>query len=428
MTARQSFSILISLVFACLLGACGGGGGGDGVAPVAPDTTISGVAHDGRIANGTVTLYSFATGAKDEAAVLGQGCADDNGNYAITINAPSQPILVEITGDRCKNADNTSGGRYTEDASGVAIALKSPQVLRAVTPYTLGKSATVHVTYYTHLAAALAQYYVAQGQAASDAINNANTVIGLWLDLPILTTEPLDITNPANASTSLTDGLKYGFMTAAVSQWTLTANRTQNIADHTVYNSISFAQLAFDDLVTDGLLNGVGKNGPIPPLGTIALNAEVYRHKMAVAMLQMVQGTRNRTGLSVAAVVNPIKAFNDSTQPIFGMQEVTPLDEGGPKIPSISPAAGSTVSGEFTASATVSDIVGLTKVDFYLTFPDSVAHFPLPLDLPENLNNPRSTVNSKLYPNGANWTLHVEATNLLGHGGAAKANPLTINN
>ncbi|MBI3898480.1 MAG: hypothetical protein HY308_09315 [Gammaproteobacteria bacterium] len=96
-------------------------------------------------------------------------------------------------------------GRYTEDASGVAIALKSPQVLRAVTPYTLGKSTTVHVTYYTQLAAALAQYYAAHGRSVADAVNDATTNISSWVGVPILTTEPLDVTKAATPQPALLD-------------------------------------------------------------------------------------------------------------------------------------------------------------------------------------------------------------------------------
>jgi hypothetical protein len=398
---RSNNSSLWIGVLLLFLTACGGGGaggtsggsstGGSGsLPPTRPSATISGVAYDAAIIDGNVTIYSFENGTKG--AVLGEGRTDYQGNYSVSINAPSQPILVEIT-----------GGRYVEEASGLNVTLHSAHGLRAVTSYSVGTPISINVTYYTQLAAALAGFYINQGQGVSTAISNANARISALTGFPILTTRPVDVTDVANASASLTPSLQYGFLAAAISQWTLNASRTNGTADHSIHNSITFANLAYDDLLADGVLDGLGTAGPLS-VGTIPLSADVYRHGLAVGALQFVQGSRNRTGLATTGVLTFVKTFNDSTNEIFGARTVIALDENGPTISNMSPTNNAYRRGTFQANATITDIVGLTNVVWKRngTTLGSVA----------NLADPRFTIDSSVLSDG-DHTLTVEATNLL---------------
>src|SRR3569833_1964209 len=127
-------------VLAVILVACGGGSGD--LPPVRPSSVVYGNAVDAEIQNGQVTMYAFGRSGKGER--LGGGVTDARGFYSLELRAPSQPVLIEV-----------SGGRYTEEASGVAVDVGEGQVLRAVAHYVSGQPLSLMVTPLTQLAAGL---------------------------------------------------------------------------------------------------------------------------------------------------------------------------------------------------------------------------------------------------------------------------------
>lgn len=103
-------------MLAVILAGCGSGSGD--LPPVRPTSIVSGHAVDAEIQHGQVAIYAFGRGGKGER--LGGGVTDASGFYSIELRAPSQPVLIEV-----------SGGRYTEEASGVVVTVGEGQVLRA---------------------------------------------------------------------------------------------------------------------------------------------------------------------------------------------------------------------------------------------------------------------------------------------------------
>jgi hypothetical protein len=295
-----------------LVAGCGGGGGGDsgsGLPPRAPATGVYGTAYDAAISNGNVAVYSFASG--QPGALLGQGATDAQGNYAISIDAPSQPILIEI-----------SGGSYVEEASGLSVTLSPSDRLRTVSSYTLGTPVHAHVTFYTHLAAGLASHLVAAGTPVVAAIDQANQRMSAWLGFDILTTPPANVTDVANATATLNAALQYGFLSGAVSRWTL-AHAPAGAAGHQApFTSIGFAQLAFADISADGMLDGLGSDGrglsmPLS-FGTTPLGTSVYRLELGAALVEMAGHPNNRTRLTGAQVLPYAQSYIASTDPVFG--------------------------------------------------------------------------------------------------------------
>jgi len=308
-------------LFLCILiAACGGGSGS--LPPPRPDTSVSGTAVDALIINGTVSVYGFANGRIG--ALLGSGVTDSAGQYAISIRAMDQPILVQV-----------SGGYYVEEASGQQVDLTPGQSLTAVAIYQSGTPLTVVATTFTHLAAGLAEYDIARlGMPAAAAINAANTLVSGLVGVDIIHTTPTDITNPANASPFLTPGLQYAFATAALSSWTQYAALADNAPVHSApYTSIALAQAMHDDIAADGALDGKGvdQNGDPSALhiGTFALNQDIYRHALAVHMIRMAQNPNNKTALSSAVIAPMAEAYNDSVSAIFGKRPLVAFAEGG---------------------------------------------------------------------------------------------------
>ena len=235
-----------------------------------PVGSVSGTTFDGLITSGIVAIYDFSAGAKG--AQLAQATSDSSGLYSIPLQIETRPILVEVT-----------GGYYAEEAgtNPVTVTLAANQKLSAVTNYTTGSTLKVAVTTFTHLAAGLASYEISKGTAVSTAINNANSRVSSLAGVNILTTFPKEITDVNNASATLKPELRYGFLEAAISMWTYNNAPTPKSAHLAPYTSIDFAQLLYQDISADGLLDGMGldSTGAAAQLsfGTIPLGVDVYR-------------------------------------------------------------------------------------------------------------------------------------------------------
>ena len=313
-----------TMLCAVLLAACGGAGSG-GLPPARPDAVISGVAFDGPIVHATVSVYGFANGVAG--SLLGSALTDAQGRYAVTVRSADEPILVQV-----------SGGYSVDETSGQQVPLAEGAVLMALANYHSGTPMTVAVTAFTEVAAGLAQYYIdKQGMAAGAAIDQANQMISQLVGVNIIQILPTDITNPANASPFLTPGLQYAFATAALSGWTdYAATVDQVTPGQAPFNAVSLAQRMHDDIAADGMLDGnaADPNGNLVPLylGTFALDADVYRHALAVQMVRVAQGADNRTSVGPATVAAAAQAYNDSTSPVFGSRAVIPFTEQGPGI------------------------------------------------------------------------------------------------
>lgn len=393
---------------AVLLAACGGAGSG-ALPPARPDAVVSGVAFDGPIVHATVSVYSFANGVAG--SLLGSAVTDDQGRYAVTISSVDVPLLVQV-----------SGGYYVDETSGQQVPLAEGAALTALANYHSGTPLTVAVTAFTTVAAGLAQYYIGkQGMAVGAAIDQANQMISQLIGVDIIKTLPVDITNPANASPFLTPGLQYAFAAAALSGWTdYAAAIDQATPGQAPFNAVSLAQRMHDDIAADGVLDGnaADPNGnPVPlSLGTFALDADVYRHALAVQMVRVAQGAENRTSVGPAAVAAAAQAYNDSTSPVFGTRAVIPFTEQGPAIVLRSP------TGWVGGPAATSPVLALDLEDaFGFASPPAVTLDGKPLALGNPVPPPAmgggyaftAILDTAAIPDGRH-TLAVAATDYIG--------------
>lgn len=361
-----------TVLLAMVLTSCGGGGssssssGSSGLPPTRPYGTVSGYAIDALIANGTVNVYSFANGT--QGPLLGTGTTDLHGYYDIALQAPSQPIEIQVT-----------GGYYNEEASGAQVTLQPGQQLLALANYVSGQPVTVVATSFTNLAAGLAQFKMAHGIPVGQAIDAANTEVSNLIGVNIETVRPLNITNSANQSAGLNPGLQYGFFEAAISEWT----NTEAIANGSTqvngpYTSIAFAQEMYDDVVSDGVLdgNGLTQYGPENPLslGAVALGTDSYRHELAIGMIRIASvrptvtaGSAGATNVTVgnatsipATALTPVaQKYNNATDPLFNGANPLPFVPTTPLSLTL-PAWG---RGTITAQALANDPFGFASLD-----------------------------------------------------------------
>jgi hypothetical protein len=394
---RNYFALLFISVF---LSACGGGGsagsaGGNPSGLSIPVGSVSGIGFDGLLINSDISIYDFTSGTKG--ALLGHAVSDTSGLYKISLQSESRPILVEA-----------SGGYYMEEAgSGFQVKLTTKHRLTAVANYTMGAIPRVSTTNYTHLAAGLAAYNISKGAVVATAINEANNRVSAMLGVDILTTTPLQITDPANASASLTSELRYGFLSGAISMWTYNNTPANGLAHKTPYTSIDFAQLMYQDVLADGILDGSGfdASGKVAQLsfGTTTLTTDTYRLGLGVSMLQMANNANNKTGLNGASVLPFVQSIIASTDSVFN--NVVPTAIAAPVVNITTPAANAAWLNTVNVLATTSTASVLSSVELLV---DGVS-----VATATNPAAPIFSVVTSTYPDGAH-TVGVRATDIGG--------------
>lgn len=385
----------VGVALAALLAACSGGSGD--LPSVRPAAVVSGNAVDAEIRNGNVTVYTFGRNGKGER--LASGVTDAKGFYSIELRAPSQPVLIEVT-----------GGDYTEEASGVTVKLGEGQVLRAVARYVSGQALSVMVTPLTHLAAGLAEYHVTHGLEAGASVDAAVTSMNDLFGLAVTQVLPRNITDasaPAAPQAGAPDN--YGFFLAALSSFSQWAGQQNNVAAHTVYTTIGLSQVMYNDLRSDGVLDGRGFNKAGDAmmnlaLGTVALNQDVYRIAVAQHLLAMSASAQNKTGFGRAELRPVARGLATSSHPVFGGKVPTATSAFGPVIvPKLAP--GSSFNGAYTFEVVIGSVLGAETVRFDV---NGVA-----VGEAVDPAHPAVVIDTRGYADGE-YTLGVAATDFLG--------------
>lgn len=388
---RNCITLLTSLVF---LTACGGGGGSAVPASV-PIGSISGVGFDGLLINANIKIYDFTSGSKG--VLLGQGISDTSGLYNLSVQIESRPILIEAI-----------GGYYLEEAgSGFQVKLTSKHRLTALANYSTGAAISVSTTNFTHLAAGLAAYEISKGASVVSAINDANGRVSGFIGVDVLSTTPRQINDPANASAALTPELRYGFLSGAISMWTYNHTPSGGLPHKIPYTSIDFAQLMYQDISADGLLDGKGLDaaGALAPLsfGVTPLSADVYRLGLGVALLQMAGDKNNKTLIDGAGVLPFVQFYISSTDSMFN--NVVPAPINAPAVTVTTPALNAVLLGSVQVSATTNTVSNLKTVELLV---DGVA-----VATATNLTTPSFTLNTTSFVDGPH-TIAVRTTDIGG--------------
>ena len=339
-----------------LLSACGSGGGG--VPATAPSATLDGTVTDAVITNGTLRVFKFDDGKKGE--LIAETITDGNGDFKIAgFTSQDRPVVIEV-----------SGGRYTEEASGVSVDLLPGQVLRAYMFYEQGSAITLQVTPFTHLASCLADYKIRSGVNVNNAITESTSVFSGLAGVDILGTKPLNITDPNNANFEVTDNLRYGAVLAAISSFTAEVSETNGVSPHRFNqnSSIYATQVLCQDIAADGVFNGSGfiNNGNSVgqlSLGSVPLDVDTLRSKVAQHILSIISSDRNQTGLGVDEFVLYANEIASSTDGVFGGVPSSAVDQTGPTV-TAGIAPDSFLKGLVNLDFMVTDPIGVKSVQF----------------------------------------------------------------
>jgi len=288
------FMTIICLIAA--LGGCGssdpsqsGSSGGGGLF-----ASIAGFVVDGYISGAKIQAYQINANGTKGAAVGSSTTSDATGAYSLNLGNYTGPVLIE-----------SSGGSYTDWATGAVVNIPAAGVMRAVVPNVSASTPlTVHITPLTYMAAQRALQDIAvNGTAAATAISNANNQISKYYgSFNILTDKPINPTVAGSAAGVSQTQVDYGMVLAGISQ----------TASDKAWQPFSLVTaLALD--ATDGTFDGkqgttqltVAKNAG----GTDNLPATAGKTDMANEIDTFQKSGQNKSGgTTTPAIINDLKA------------------------------------------------------------------------------------------------------------------------
>ena len=225
---------LLAIAVTTILSACGGGGSDNnddtgGVTTI--DATISGTAAKGIIINGNVVADELNADKSVKNANVGSATTDSDGKYTLELNDTytGGPIKVTVSAGSSTTmvCDATSGcGTRTDDvtdANGNTTIdfgeqyKPSSLTMSALLPEAAdGETISVQITPFTNMAAERA---LNQATLDASAINNANSEVSNLLGgIDILSTPPVDITDPASLNQASASAQVYAALTASIAE------------------------------------------------------------------------------------------------------------------------------------------------------------------------------------------------------------------
>src|SRR5450759_1511155 len=113
---RMMMAMVVTVLAAA---ACGGGGTAADNVGSGCTGYISGAAVKGPVGHATITAYGINGGQMG--AQIGTATTDVNGNFSMGIGNYAGPVLLQM-----------SGGSYTDEATGVAMAMAAGDVMTAM--------------------------------------------------------------------------------------------------------------------------------------------------------------------------------------------------------------------------------------------------------------------------------------------------------
>jgi len=115
----NTLKVLFLLLLTAVISSCSDS---TSIPPERPVGNVSGKIVDGPISGAKVNIYSFVNGLRG--TLLAGASTDNDGNFIMEIQAPTQLVLIEAT-----------EGSYTEQATGTAVDVPEGNVLQAIASY-----------------------------------------------------------------------------------------------------------------------------------------------------------------------------------------------------------------------------------------------------------------------------------------------------
>ncbi len=301
-------SLAIITVSLMTLFGCGGGSGSSTTTSGLQDVQggqamLGGAAVKGPVSGATVTAYGIMSGMTG--TQIASAVTDSQGHFTMTIGNYSGPMMLMM-----------SGGTYTDEATGVTMAMEAGDVMSAAVPSVSSGAAItgIQMTPLTSMAQIMAQHMTGGMTAAN--ITTANAAVGAqFMVNDILYTPPMNPLVDNSGGTATLDSKNYGMAIAAMSEYARTLGMTSSSAMVT----------AMMDDASDGVMNGMMGTTPITMGGMSGgmmggapmMQATAGTTGLATAMTTFIGSTMNMSGLTTTDMNTLIQKLSTSNGQIL---------------------------------------------------------------------------------------------------------------
>ena len=319
-------------------------------------SSITGVAFDGPVLQGSVILEAYPPGS----GAIASGTTGAKGDFSFTAPLLDSQGLYVVT---------VTSGKTLDLATGITLTFSQGDQLDAIATGAELSQGGISITPFTTLEAALTEHYISQGMSSADAIRQSADLWTGYLGFDPLTTAVADPTQgPSQANTA---GL-YGIALAGLSQMAFGIGQSQSLSPGTA-NTLGLLSLLESDL-SDGILNGLpqGSTTPLSYYG-YTLTSDTLRKNLAAGILEFLWNSLNKSGLTPLTVDGFANSLALNTSALFSETPgaVAP-DPGAPSVLVVTPVAGQFYKGTITIMASASDDLGIGS------FVTSSPNLPLP--------------------------------------------------
>ncbi|MBI1944650.1 MAG: hypothetical protein HYS27_03080 [Deltaproteobacteria bacterium] len=278
--------------------------------------SIGGRVVKGPVAAADVTAYAV-TDAGRRGEVIATATAAEDGTYQLNVGGHFGPTLV------CARR-----GRYTEEATGGLVDLGPNELCALVDEQALAEAATgVLVTPFTSMHTALAGCLLESQAEPSlkDASARASARLNAFLaagtpGFDLRATQPFDPTR--DLAPSLTADVWHGLLLSGLSE---SARQISLASDLDPGVRVTAATLSTELLrdLDDGrcVFDGQGPSGAPLSQGAVLLTANTLRgapQGLALSIERFLDGSQNRSGVTVAAVKDLTRLLTTHTSDLFG--------------------------------------------------------------------------------------------------------------
>ena len=306
--------LTLTAVAALLLAGCGGGSSMDGMGAttLSAQGTVSGNVVKGPVSGATIKAFAISGGAMG--APISSAVTDANGAFSMSMAGYAGPVMLQM-----------SGGTFTDESTGLPMAMGAGDVMTAVLP-AIAAGANVSgiaVTPLTAMAQAMAQRM--SGGLTDANIAAANSAVGNYFMVhDILHTQPVNPLVPGSAAGATQDMMNYGMTLAAMSQYAQRVGMSSSsgfvtammndASDGVIDGKASSIQVTMGGGMSTGgsMTTGGGMMGAGVTVSNM-MQPDAGRAGLSTAMTDFMNSSLNRSGVSAASMTTLMQQLRDGT-------------------------------------------------------------------------------------------------------------------
>lgn len=252
--------------------------------------TISGLVDLGPVRDIEVTAYQLDDlGNK---TVVGRALASDGGFYSIPVVEKSGLIYL-----------SASSGQYQESSSQEWVYIPNSYELKNVVNFENGVDTVANLNIYTTIAIGKLEHLTSIGRSVENTVDFAKSSVSAYLGADQDTINPIYPFQDDAAGLNVdSEELMTGMRTSVTSDLIGKVNTDNGFPEHSIFTTIKFLNLAYDDVRYDGYLNGYGYRGEGDQAGNLSfglaqVNEDFYRLEIARQTIQFLSSDRNKSDI-----------------------------------------------------------------------------------------------------------------------------------